>query len=153
MAFYHQSWKQEPLTASFLCNGSPMSNRFRIQEDSLEGGKWSYCASSTLPKRVIHWATVSRPLISVGQLKTMLDLRMVWDDSSPSIHACSGGLRYILIEVSVYHNLPVAIYQDMHVLLQAIGDLHSTWHTFTMLLLEVHKKFFQSFCHSDTGQG
>ena len=52
----------------------------------------------------------------------MLDLRTVWDDSAPSIHACSGGLRYILIEASIYHNLPVITHQETHVLLQAIGD-------------------------------
>ena len=52
----------------------------------------------------------------------MLDLRMVWDDSSPTIHACFGGLRYILMEASVYPNLPVITHQEMHVLLQAIGD-------------------------------
>ena len=75
-----------------------------------------------LYQNVIYCATVCRPLISVGQLKTMLDLRMVWDDSSPSIHACSGGLRYILVEASVYHNLPVITHQEVHVLLQAIGD-------------------------------
>ena len=37
-----------------------------------------------LYQNVIYCATVSRPLISVGQLKAMLDLRMVWDDSSPT---------------------------------------------------------------------
>ena len=58
----------------------------------------------------------------MGQLKAMLDLRMVWDDSSPSIHACSGGLRYILMEASVFHNLPVITHHEMRVLLQAIDD-------------------------------
>ena len=47
---------------------------------------------------VTYCSTVSRPLASVGQLKGMLDLRMIWGDSSPKIIACSGGLRYILIE-------------------------------------------------------
>ena len=75
-----------------------------------------------LYQNVVYCATVSRPLISVGRLKTTLDLRMVWDDSSPSIHACSGDLRYILIEASAYHNLPVITHQEMHVLLQAIND-------------------------------
>ena len=74
-----------------------------------------------LYQNVIYCATVSRPLISVGQLKAMLDLRMAWDDSS-SIHTCSGGLRYILMEASVFHNLPVITQHEMHVLLQAIGD-------------------------------
>ena len=62
-----------------------------------------------LYQNVIYGAIVSRPLISVGQLKTMLDLRMVWGDLSPTIHACSGGLRYILMEASVYHNLDPSV--------------------------------------------
>ena len=47
---------------------------------------------------------------------------MVWDDASPSIHACSGSLHYILIEKSVYHNLLVTTHHEMHVLFQAIAD-------------------------------
>ena len=36
-----------------------------------------------LHDNIIHCATVPRPLISVGQMKSMLDLRFVWNDSSP----------------------------------------------------------------------
>ena len=48
----------------------------------------------------------------------MLDLRMIWDDSSPKILAdlaCSGGLRYILIEAAVFHNLPVISQDELQV--------------------------------------
>ena len=38
-----------------------------------------------LYNNVIYAKSVTRPLISVGQLKGMLDLRMIWDDSSPLI--------------------------------------------------------------------
>ena len=54
-----------------------------------------------LYNNVIYCSTVSRPLISVGQLKAMLDLRFYWDDSSPTLLVCSGGLKYILLEASV----------------------------------------------------
>ena len=69
---------------------------------------------------IIYCKTVSRPLLSVGQLKAMLDLRFLWDDSSPCLVACSGGLRYVLLHASVIHHLPVVAISDMHVLLEAI---------------------------------
>ena len=79
-----------------------------------------------LHENVTYCSTVSRPLVSVGQLKGMLDLRMIWDDSSPKIIACSGGLRYILIEAAVFHNLPVITHQELHALLGAIHDFTQT---------------------------
>ena len=79
-----------------------------------------------LHENVIYCSTVSQPLVSVGQLKGMLDLRMIWDDSSPKIIACSGGLRYILIEAAVFHNLPVITHQELHALLGAIHDFTQT---------------------------
>ena len=69
---------------------------------------------------IIYCKTVSRPLLSVGQLKAMLDLRFLWDDSSPCLVACSGGLRYVLLHASVIHHLPVVTVSDMHILLEAI---------------------------------
>ena len=115
---FPQSWIQEPLTAFFHCCGSPTSNRSHPRRFT---SMWQV-ERALLYQNVICCATISCPLISVGQLKTMLELRMVWGDSSPSIHACSGGLRYILIEASIYHNLPVITLQETQVLLQAIGD-------------------------------
>ena len=79
-----------------------------------------------LHENVIYCSIVSRPLVSVGQLKGMLDLRMIWDDSSPKIIACSGGLRYILIEAAVFHNLPVITHQELQALLEAIHDFTQT---------------------------
>ena len=75
-----------------------------------------------LHENIIYCSTVSRPLVSVGQLKTMLDLRLIWDDSSPKVLTCSGGLRYTLIEAAVFHNLPVISQEELHVLLGAIHD-------------------------------
>ena len=46
-------------------------------------------------------------------------MRFLWDDSSPCLLACSGGLRYVLLTVSVIHHLPVVSHDDMHVLLAA----------------------------------
>ena len=50
----------------------------------------------------------------------MLDLRFLWDNSSPCLIACSGGLRYILLEASIMHHLPVITQKEMHVLIEAI---------------------------------
>ena len=73
-----------------------------------------------LYNNLIYCKTVSRPLLPVGQLKAMLDLRLVWDDSAPCLLACSGGLRYVLLQASVVHHLPVVSHADLHVLLEAI---------------------------------
>ena len=81
-----------------------------------------------LYNNLIYCATVSRPLLSVGQLKAMLDLRFLWDDSAPCIIACSGGLRYILLEASVMHHLPVVSRHEMHVLLEALHCFTETGH-------------------------
>ena len=84
-----------------------------------------------LYNNLIYCKTVSRPLLSVGQLKAMLDLRLVWDDSAPCLLACSGGLRYVLLQASVVHHLPVVSHADLHVLLEAIHVFTETgvlWH-------------------------
>ena len=48
---------------------------------------------------------------------------MIWDESSPKILASSGGLRYILIEAAVFHDLPVISSQEeLRALLEAIHD-------------------------------
>ena len=74
-----------------------------------------------LYNNLICCATVTQPLISVGQLKSMLDLRFIWSDSAPLLVACSGGLRYILLEASVFHNLPVIDSHEMMVYLRPSG--------------------------------
>ena len=65
-----------------------------------------------LYNNLIYCKTVSRPLLSVGQLKAMLGLRLVWDDSAPCLLACSGGPRYVLLQASVVHYLPVVSHAD-----------------------------------------
>ena len=50
----------------------------------------------------------------------MLGLRFLWDDSSPCLITCSGGLRYILLEASIMHHLPVISQKEMHVLIESI---------------------------------
>ena len=77
-------------------------------------------ARALLYNNMIYCRTVSRPLLSVGQLKAMLDLRLVWDDSAPCLLACSGGLRYVLLRASVVHHLPVVSHEELHVLIEAI---------------------------------
>ena len=50
----------------------------------------------------------------------MLDLRFVWDDSAPLVIARSGGLRYILAEASIFHNLPVISPVEMNACVEAV---------------------------------
>ena len=77
-----------------------------------------------LHDNIIYCGTVTHPLISVGQMKSMLDLRFVWNDSSPLLLACSGGLKYVLLEATIFHNLPVTTSHEMMA-------LHKAVHTFT----------------------
>ena len=71
-----------------------------------------------LYQNLIYCVTVSRPLLSVGQLKGMLDLRR--DDAAPSLVACSIGLKHILLEASVVHHLLVVTHSELNMLLKAI---------------------------------
>ena len=72
-----------------------------------------------LYNNVIYSSMVTRPFISVGhQFKTKLDLRFHWDDSSPTLLVCSGGV-YILLEASVVHHLPVLSSEEMMAILEA----------------------------------
>ena len=79
-----------------------------------------------LYNNLIYCKTVSRPLISVGHLKAMLDVRFIWSDSSTLLVACSGGLKYILEESAVVHHLPVISSHEMAVILEALRDFTST---------------------------
>ena len=45
-------------------------------------------ARALLYNNITYCSIVTRPLISVGQLKSMLDLHFVWDDSAPLVMAC-----------------------------------------------------------------
>ena len=82
--------------------------------------------SALLHDNIIYCSTVTRPPIYVGQLKSMLDLRFIWSDSAPLLVACSGGLKYILLEASVFHNLPVINSHEMMVLLEATHHYTAT---------------------------
>ena len=113
------SWIQEPYTALYRWSGwhrSKQRGRREFTSRSQAELLWELCS---LPKN-IHCITVSRPLLSVGQLKGMLDLRFIWDYSAPGLVACSGGLKYVLIEASVMHHLPVVTHAELNALLKAI---------------------------------
>ena len=56
-------------------------------------------------------------------MKSMLELRFVWN-FSPLLLACSGGLKYVLLEATIFHNRPVITSHEMMALLEAL-------HTFT----------------------
>ena len=71
---------------------------------------------------VIYGKSVTRPLISVGQLKGMLDLRMIWDDALPLIVVCYAGKKYVLLQANVVHRLPLVSRQELRVILNAIHD-------------------------------
>ena len=68
----------------------------------------------------------ARPLISVGQLKAMLDLRLVWDDGPPMLLFCSSGIKYVLITARVFHGLPIVSTEELKVLIDAIDDFTVT---------------------------
>ena len=48
---------------------------------------------AVLYNNAIYAKSVTRPLINVGHFKGMLDLRMIWDDSSPLIVVCYAGKK------------------------------------------------------------
>ena len=75
-----------------------------------------------LYNNVIYAKSVTRPLISVGQLKGMLGLRMLWDDSSPVIVVCYAGKKYVLLQANVVHHLPLVSRQELKVILSTIHD-------------------------------
>ena len=54
--------------------------------------------------------------------KGMLDVRMIWDDSSPLIVVCFAGKRYVLLQANVVHHLPLVSRQELKVVLSAIHD-------------------------------
>ena len=68
----------------------------------------------------------ARPLISVGQLKAMLDLRLVWDDGPPILLFCSSGIKYVLIRARVFRGLPIVSEEELKVLIAAIDDFTVT---------------------------
>ena len=73
-----------------------------------------------LYNNVVYAKSVTRPLISVGQLKGMLDLRMIWDDSSPLIVVCYAGKNYVLLQANVVHHLPLVSKKELRAILSAI---------------------------------
>ena len=121
-AFYHLSWIQVKhclLPLGWLTNEQSLHSK-KIHLQVASGNK----VRALLYNNIIYCATVTHPLISVGQMKSMLDLRFVWNDSSPLLSACSGGLKYVLLEAIIFHNLPVITSHEMMTLLEAV-------HTFT----------------------
>ena len=51
-----------------------------------------------LLSNMIFAKSVTRPLVSMGQLKSMIDLRFVWDDGAPVLLFCSDGRKYMLLK-------------------------------------------------------
>ena len=80
---------------------------FEQAENRKETHRKVASGSSVRTCNIIHCSIVTLPLISVGHLKSMLGLSFIWSDSAPLLPACSGGLKFLLLEASVSHNLTV----------------------------------------------
>ena len=59
-----------------------------------------------LYNNIIYAKSVTGPLVSIGQLKSMIDLRFVWDDGAPVQLFCCDGRKYILLKAKVVHHFP-----------------------------------------------
>ena len=75
---------------------------------------------------IMYSPHTARPLISVGQLEAMLDLRLVWDDGPPMLLFCSSRIKYVLMKARVYHGLPIVSVEELKVLIDAIDDFTVT---------------------------
>ena len=71
---------------------------------------------------IIDAQSVTRPLVSIGQLKAMFGLRFVWDDGPPILLFCSSGLKHILLQTRVVYYLPLITTEELAVFLSAIND-------------------------------
>ena len=121
---YHPSWTGAThclLPLRWMTNEQAGSSK-EIHLHVTSGSK----VRALLHDNIIDCATVTRPLISVGQLKSMLDLRFIWSDAAPLLMACSGGPKYVLSEATIFHNLPVITSHEMMVLLEAIHEFTAT---------------------------
>ena len=85
-----------------------------------------------LYNNVIYAKAVNRPLVSVGQLKGMLDLRFVWDDASPLLLACHAGKKYVVTHANIVHHLPLISRSELYVLLNAIRDFTTKGEMWTL---------------------
>ena len=81
---------------------------------------------AVLWNNIMYSPHTARPLISVGQLKAMLDLQLVWDDGPPMLLFCSSGIKYVLITARVFHGLPIVSTEELKVLIDAIDDFTVT---------------------------
>ena len=71
---------------------------------------------------IMYSPVTARPLISVGQLKAMLDSRLVGDDGPPMLLFCSSGIKYVLIRSKVLHGLPIVSEEELKALIAAVED-------------------------------
>ena len=75
---------------------------------------------------IMYSPVTARPLISVGQLKAMLDLRLIWDDGPPILLFSCSGIKYVLIRARVFHGLPIVSNEELKALIAAIEDFTVT---------------------------
>ena len=72
-----------------------------------------------LYNNVIFAKSVNRPLVSVGQLKGMLDLRFIWDDASPLLLTRHAGRKFVVRRANIVHHLPLISRSSLQVLLNS----------------------------------
>ena len=103
------------LPLSWLPDGQSKEAK-RIHLTLADGSK----VRALLHNNLICTHMAQRPLVSVGQLKAMLDIRFMWDNAYPLLLFCSAGKKYVLLKAKVIHQLPVITSQELLVLLSAI---------------------------------
>ena len=115
------SWTQEQHTVFYPSLGWGQRSVSKAKRIHLKVAT-STTVRALLYNNVIYAKSVTRPLINVGQLKGMLDLRMIWDDSSPLIVVCYAGKKYVLLQANVVHHLPLVSKKELRAILSAIHD-------------------------------
>ena len=96
----------------------------------------------------MYAASTSKPLISVGQLKAMLDLRFVWDDV---LLFCSSGQKYVLMRAKVFHHVPITSQKELKPLVTAIEDFCGGYHEWQSFL-ERDFEIYGNSIHQDHPQ-
>ena len=107
-----------------------------LSDETIEQAKRIYLgvangtkSEALLYNNIMYALSASRPLVSVGKLKAMLDLRFVWSDGPPTLLLCFSGQKYALIKglAKVFHHIPIiAQEEERKALVDAIEDFTIT---------------------------
>ena len=97
-------------------NNYPVKTCKKIHLTLADGSK----VRALLHNNLIYTHMAERPLVSEGQLKAMLDIRLMWDNAYPLLLFCSVGKKHVLLKAKVVHQLPIITTQKLVVRLSAI---------------------------------